>query len=131
VLYDLTQDQLAHTVFPLGEMRKEEVRKIAGEQGFVNAHKKDSQDICFVPDGDYAAAIARFTGKDYPHGEFVDREGRVMGEHRGIIRYTIGQRKGLGLALKEPAYVLKKDDLERALIVLQKALEAYPGREES
>ncbi|MBQ1471039.1 MAG: tRNA 2-thiouridine(34) synthase MnmA [Eubacterium sp.] len=109
VLYTLTQAQLAHTLFPLGGLQKSEVRKIAEEQGFVNAQKKESQDICFVPDGKYAEAIRRFTGKEYPCGSFVDREGHVLGEHKGIIRYTIGQRKGLGLALPAPAYVLEKD----------------------
>jgi tRNA-specific 2-thiouridylase len=109
VLYSLTQEQLGHTVFPLGEMTKDKTREIAESQGFVNAHKKDSQDICFVPDGDYAAAIRRISGKEYPSGQFVDRDGNVLGEHKGIIHYTIGQRKGLGLALPAPAYVLEKD----------------------
>ncbi len=117
VLYSLTQQQLAHTVFPLGSMKKTQTRRVAEEQGFVNARKHDSQDICFVPDGDYAAAIRRFTGKDYPHGDFVDQEGNVLGEHQGIIRYTIGQRKGLGLALKKPMYVLRKD-VEHNQVVL-------------
>ena len=109
VLTALTQEQLAFTGFPLGDLTKEEVREVAEEQGFINARKHDSQDICFVPDGDYAGFITRFTGKDYPEGDFVDREGRILGRHRGIIRYTIGQRKGLGLALKEPMYVVEKD----------------------
>ena len=109
VLYSLDQDQLAHTVFPLGELDKSKTREIAEEHQFINARKKDSQDICFVPDGDYAAAIRRFTGKDYPCGDFVDAEGNVLGQHKGIIRYTIGQRKGLGLALPAPMYVMEKD----------------------
>ena len=108
VLYSLSQEQLAHTKFPLGELEKTEVRKIAEENGFINAHKKDSQDICFVPDGDYAAFIEKYTGKKYPCGEFTDTEGNVLGIHKGIIRYTIGQRKGLGLALKAPMYVCRK-----------------------
>ena len=108
VLYSLTQEQLAHTKFPLGELEKTQVRKIAEENGFINAHKKDSQDICFVPDGDYASFIEKYTGKEYPCGEFVDTEGNILGEHKGIIRYTIGQRKGLGLSLKAPMYVCKK-----------------------
>ena len=109
VLSSLTQEQLSHTMFPLGEIPKTETRKIAEEQGFVNAAKHDSQDICFVPDGDYAGFISRYTGREYPHGDFVDEEGTVLGEHKGIIKYTIGQRKGLGLALPAPLYVVRKD----------------------
>ncbi len=109
VLYSLTQRQLARAYFPLGGLRKEEVRAIAQAQGFVNAHKKESQDICFVPDGDYAAFIRRFTNKTYPKGEFVDKNGAVLGTHKGIIHYTIGQRKGLGLSLGTPHYVCQKD----------------------
>ena len=105
VLYSLTQDQLAHTLFPLGGMHKDAVRAIAEEQGLCNARKHDSQDICFVPDGDYASFIRSFTGRDYPRGEFVDKSGNVLGEHRGLIDYTVGQRKGLGIALGEPKYV--------------------------
>ena len=98
VLYALTQDQLAHTKFPLGGMDKPSIRKIAEEQGFCNARKHDSQDICFVPDGDYARFMEDFTGKRYPAGDFLDENGRVVGTHNGAVRYTIGQRKGLGLA---------------------------------
>lgn len=107
VLYALTQDQLAHTLFPLGEMTKTEARQLAQEHGFINARKHDSQDICFVPDGHYADFIERYTGKSYPEGDFVDREGNVLGKHKGIIRYTIGQRKGLGIAFGRPMYVAK------------------------
>ena len=109
VLYNLTQEQLARTQFPLSAMTKDEVRSIAEAQGFVTAKKKDSQDICFIPDGDYAGFICDYTGREYPPGDFVDEAGNVMGEHKGIIKYTIGQRKGLGLALKKPAYVLELD----------------------
>ena len=109
VLYSLTQEQLAHVQFPLGELQKPEVRAIAEEQGFVNAHKHDSQDICFVVNGTYADFIEQYTGKKYPEGDFVDLQGHVLGRHRGIIRYTIGQRKGLGLALPEPMYVCAVD----------------------
>lgn len=109
VLYGMTQEQLSRVIFPLGEMTKDDVRALARSLGFSSALKRDSQDICFVPDGDYAAAIERYTGREYPRGRFVDREGRTLGEHRGIIHYTIGQRKGLGLALPEPLYVLCKD----------------------
>ena len=105
VLYSLTQEQLARTLFPLGRYRKEEIRAMAEEQGFVSAHKKDSQDICFIPDGDYAAFISRSTGKSYPEGDFVDPEGRVLGRHRGLIHYTVGQRRGLGVSGGRPLYV--------------------------
>ncbi|MDR1630322.1 MAG: tRNA 2-thiouridine(34) synthase MnmA [Oscillospiraceae bacterium] len=117
VLYAMTQDQLAHTLFPLGGMHKAQTRKIAEEQGFLNARKRDSQDICFAPDGDYAAAIARHTGKTYSPGKFVDRAGNVLGEHQGIIRYTIGQRKGLGLALPGPMYVCEKNVAENTVVL--------------
>ena len=105
VLYNLTQEQLAHVRLPLGGLHKAEVREIAEKQHFINARKHDSQDICFVPDGDYASFIRSFTGRDYPRGEFVDKSGNVLGEHRGLIGYTVGQRKGLGIALGEPRYV--------------------------
>ena len=105
VLYDLTQEQLAHVRFPLGGYTKTEIRKIAEENGFVNAAKPDSQDICFVPDGDYASAIARFTDEMLPPGEFVDHEGKVLGQHEGIEHYTIGQRRGLKLAAGSRIYV--------------------------
>lgn len=124
VLYFLSQEQLKHTKFPLGEYEsKDSVRKIAEKFGFINASKHDSQDICFVPDGDYAAFIERITGKNYPNGNFIDSDGNILGEHKGIIRYTIGQRKGLGLALPAPMYVRKKD-LENNTVILtdEKAL---------
>lgn len=108
VLYSIKRKQLEFTRFPLGGLSKEDVRQIAEDNGFLNARKKDSQDICFVPDGDYARVIESYTGKTYPCGEFVNMAGDVLGEHKGIIRYTIGQRKGLGLALPEPMYVCKK-----------------------
>ena len=105
----LTQYQLSHIRFPLGELTKEEVRRIAEAQGFVNAQKKDSQDICFVPEGDYVAFMESHTGKTYPAGDYMDLSGKVIGRHRGAVCYTIGQRKGLGIALGAPAYVCKKD----------------------
>ena len=117
VLYSLTQEQLAHTLFPLGAMPKSQVRKIAEDNNFINANKHDSQDICFVPDGKYAEFIENYTGKKYPEGDFVDLNGNVLGKHKGIIRYTIGQRKGLGLALPAPMYVCKKD-LENNKVIL-------------
>ena len=109
VLYSLTQEQLAHTYFPLGEFTKDQVRAIAQEHGFINARKHDSQDICFVVNGTYAEFIERYTGKTYPPGPFIGPDGTVAGEHKGIIRYTIGQRKGLGLAFGEPVYVTEVD----------------------
>ncbi len=117
VLYAMTQEQLAHTQFPLGGLHKTQVRKIAEEQGFRNAKKRDSQDICFVQDGDYAKFIEQYNGKTYPEGDFVDKKGKVLGRHKGLIRYTIGQRKGLGLALPAPMYVCDKD-LEQNTVIL-------------
>ncbi len=109
VLYSLTQEQLSHTLFPLGEYTKAEIREIAEREGFINARKKESQDICFVPDGDYAHFIEQHTGNTYPKGDYVDKYGNVLGSHNGIIRYTIGQRKGLGVAAGVPVYVIDKD----------------------
>lgn len=109
VLYFLSQEQLAHTRFPLGEYSdKAEVRKLAGENGLINAAKRESQDICFIPDGDYAEFIRKYRGADYPEGDFTDIDGNVLGRHKGVINYTIGQRKGLGISYSEPLYVLKK-----------------------
>ena len=109
VLYSLTQEQLSHIRFPLGSMEKSQVRQIAQDQGFLNARKKDSQDICFVPDGDYMAFMERYTGKHYPAGDFLDLSGKVVGSHKGAVGYTLGQRKGLGLAMGAPVYVCGKD----------------------
>ncbi len=109
VLYTLTQAQLAHTLFPLGELTKAQVRAIAAENGFLNASKPDSQDICFVPNGDYAAVIEAFSGRKSPPGDFVDEHGNVLGRHRGIIHYTVGQRKGLGVSAGAPLFVTGVD----------------------
>lgn len=108
-LYMLTQEELAHTLFPLGELEKTEVRQIAEAHGLITARKRDSQDICFVPDGKYADFIERTTGHPAEPGPFLDQEGRELGRHKGIIRYTLGQHKGLGLSTEEPLYVLEKD----------------------
>lgn len=105
VLYSMTQDQLAHTMFPIGNMRKTEVRAMAEKSGFVNADKPDSQDICFVQNGNYASVIELHTSKPSIPGNYVDKQGKVLGRHRGIIYYTIGQRKGLGISGSEPLYV--------------------------
>lgn len=105
VLYMLTQEQLAHTLLPLGGLTKQKVREIAEKHGFINARKRDSQDICFVPDGDYAKVVEHHLGQSFSPGNFVDTRGRVLGQHRGIIHYTIGQRRGLGLCLPQTHYV--------------------------
>ena len=116
-LWQLTQHQLSHTLFPLGSMTKAQARAIAEQNGLVNAHKSDSQDICFVPDGDYAAFITKTTGATYPCGNFTDEDGRVLGQHAGIIRYTVGQRKGLGIALGEPMYVKSKNAADNTVVL--------------
>ena len=108
-LAGLNQQQLSHILFPLGGLTKAEAREIAEQAGLINARKRDSQDICFVPDGDYAAFLQRYTGKTYPEGDFLDLDGKVVGRHRGAACYTRGQRKGLGLALGAPVYVCHKD----------------------
>ena len=108
-LYTLTQSQLSRVQFPLGGMEKRQVRELAERLGFVNARRRDSQDICFIPVGDYGAFIESWTGEAFPAGDFLDREGRAVGRHRGAIRYTLGQRKGLGLSMGEPVYVCGKD----------------------
>lgn len=105
----LDQEQLSRAHFPLGELTKEESRQIAQQQGLVTARKKDSQDICFVPDGDYVAFMKRYTGKDYPAGDYLNLDGQVVGKHCGAVCYTLGQRKGLGIALGAPVYVCSKD----------------------
>ena len=117
VLYNLTQEQLSHVCFPLGEMSKSEVRELAGSLGLVNAAKHDSQDICFIKNGSYADFIESYTGRKYPAGDFVDLNGKVLGRHKGIIHYTIGQRKGLGLALPEPLYVCRIDAEKNQVIL--------------
>lgn len=110
VLYRLSRDRLNKALFPLGKVTsKDETRQIASKIGLDVSSKKDSQDICFVPDGDYAKFIEDYTGKKYPCGDFVRFDGKILGKHKGIIRYTIGQRKGLGLALDRSMYVIGKD----------------------
>ena len=105
VLYTMTQEQLKHTRFPLGTLTKPEVRSIADRHGFLNAQKHDSQDICFVSSGTYTDFIQRYTAKEYPKGPFVDRDGKLLGTHNGIIHYTIGQRRGLNVSAGVPLYV--------------------------
>jgi tRNA-specific 2-thiouridylase len=108
VLYMIPRERLARIAFPLGGLRKSEVRDIAFEHGFVNAAKRDSQDICFVPDGDYGAFLEHYTGKTFEPGNLVDTNGSVLGKHRGAARYTVGQRRGLGVSAAEPLYVHSK-----------------------
>ncbi|MBR0277017.1 MAG: tRNA 2-thiouridine(34) synthase MnmA [Clostridia bacterium] len=105
VLYSMTQNQLAHTLFPMGNLNKEQARIIAESHGFINAKKHDSQDLCFVPNGRYIDFIKKYTNKEYKSGNFIDKKGNVLGSHNGIIGYTIGQRKGLGVQSQCPLYV--------------------------
>ena len=118
MLYNLTQDQLSHSLFPLGGLSKDEIRAMAAQQGLINAKKHESQDICFVPDGDYAAFIRRHTGKTYPHGPFLDQEGHVLGEHTGIVGYTVGQRRGLGVSSNRGRLYVKQVRPEDNAVVL-------------
>lgn len=117
VLYDMNQETLAHTLMPLGTMTKDEIRMIAADLGFVNADKKDSQDICFVPDGDYAAFIEKFRGRKAQPGHFIDKAGNIIGEHGGIIHYTIGQRKGLGRGFGKRVYVCGIDPENNTVVL--------------
>ncbi len=108
VLYSLTQHQLSHLELPLGELSKTQIRNIAEKEGLINANRPDSQDICFVPDGDYASFIQKADGFKSEKGDYVDINGNVLGSHQGVIHYTIGQRKGLGIALGKPQFVIDK-----------------------
>ena len=118
VLWTLTQEQLAATRLPLGRLSKEEIRAIALEQGLVSARKSDSQDICFVPDGDYAAFLRHHTGKSYPAGDFLDAQGHVLGRHQGIVHYTLGQRRGLGVSSNQGRLYVTGLDPERNTVTL-------------
>lgn len=124
VLYGLTQEELSRLFLPMGELTKAEARAVAEANGFVNAHKRDSQDICFVPDGDYAAFIRRYTGRNSPPGPFVGTAGEVYGTHRGIVNYTVGQRKGLGISFSQPMYVCGID-AQKNRVVLGKNEELF------
>lgn len=117
VLYGMTQEQLAHTLFPLFGMEKAEVRRIAEEAGLINSRKPDSQDICFVPDGDYAAFIQRDRGITPQSGDFTDLEGNFMARHAGLLRYTVGQRKGLGVSFGRPVFVIDKNAEKNTVIL--------------
>ncbi len=116
-LFGLTQEQLSRATFPVGDLSKDKVRDIARTLGLAVAEKPDSQEICFVPDGDYAAFIERKTGALDSGGAIMDRSGNVVGQHAGVHRYTVGQRKGLGIASPEPMYVLQIRPAEKAIVV--------------
>ena len=113
----LSQQQLSRIRFPLGDLTKAQVRELAEKHGFLNARKHDSQDICFVPGGDYTAFLTAYTGKELEPGDFLNTQGQVVGRHRGAVCYTIGQRKGLGLAMGEPVYVCAKDMAAKTVTV--------------
>ena len=117
VLYMMSQKELSHTIFPLGTYSKNEVRKIASEKDLGNAEKKESQDICFADNGDYASFIENYTGRKSPHGDIVDLDGNILGRHKGLIRYTLGQRRGLGIAYNTPVYVAAKNIAANTLTI--------------
>jgi tRNA-specific 2-thiouridylase len=120
VLYNMSQEELSHVLMPLGDYTKDEIREIARKNGFITADKKDSQEICFVEDNDYANFITtNYNYKNIP-GEFVDTKGNKYGTHKGIIHYTVGQRRGLGLSLKFPLYVKKVDSQTHEVILCPK-----------
>lgn len=116
VLYGMTQEQLKRTLFPVGEMNKDKIRNIAEENSLVNADKPDSQDICFIPDGDYAKFITERAGEQ-PDGDIVLSDGSVLGKHKGLINYTVGQRRGIGVSYSEPLFVIKKDINSNKLVM--------------
>ena len=107
VLYHMTQEQLAHTIFPLGEYTKDEIREIAEKHHLVNAAKHDSQDICFIPDGNHKKFIEQYSHKKIGPGNFLDVNGKVIGKHNGYYRYTVGQRKGINVKREGKHYVLE------------------------
>lgn len=117
VLYSLTQEQLKHIIMPLGSYTKDEIRKIAEKNNLINANKSDSQEICFVEDNDYAKFISDNYNYKSKIGNFVDEKGNILGKHKGIIHYTVGQRRGLGLSLKSPLYVTRLDPKKNEVIL--------------
>lgn len=117
VLYGLSQEVLSRIIFPLGNYSKEEIRKVAQKAGLDVSAKKDSQDICFIPDGDYSAFIERYAKKLSAPGDFTLADGSKIGTHRGIVNYTVGQRKGLGIASERPYYVIKKDPIKNEVVL--------------
>ena len=108
-LYTLSQEQLSSILFPVGQLTKARLRELAESNGFATSRKRDSQDICFIPDGDYAAFLERYLGRQFEEGVFLDENGNIIGRHRGAVRYTIGQRKGLGMGFGKPMFVQRKD----------------------
>lgn len=116
VLYSMTQDQIAHTLFPVGELSKNEIRAIAEDNSLINANKPDSQDICFIPDGDYAKFIIDNAGPQ-EEGDILLYDGTKLGRHKGLINYTIGQRKGIGVSFSEPLFVIDKNMQDNTLIL--------------
>ena len=117
VLYHLQQDDLSHTLLPLGGLSKNDTRVLAEQAGFTNAQKEESQDICFIPDGDYASFIESYSKCNLAPGPIVDKQGTVLGNHKGLMHYTIGQRKGLGVAVGEPLFVIRKECESNTLVV--------------
>ena len=117
VLYSLSQNQLSSTALPLGALTKAQVRELAEQSGLITAHKSDSQDICFVPDGDYTDFISKWLGESFAEGDYLDLDGKVIGRHKGMIRYTIGQRKGLGMGFGKHMYVLNKNPKNNTVIL--------------
>lgn len=123
VLFGINRELLPFLRFPMGDTTKEEAREALVKDGFVNAGRKDSQDICFIPDGKYAEFIENYLGHGFEEGDFCDLDGNVLGRHKGLIRYTIGQRKGLGLALPQPMYVVElRPDTNKVLLGLTEDL---------
>ena len=122
VLYMMSQEELSHTALPLGNLSKTQVREIAASRGLHNAEKTESQDICFVDNDDYAAFIESYTGKNYPEGDITGMDGKILGRHRGLIRYTLGQRRGLGIACNKPVYVAAKNIKTNTLVIGEETL---------
>lgn len=124
VLYNMTQHQLEHTLFPLFGLDKAEIRRLAEENGLITSRKSDSQDICFIPDKDYVAFIKRYTGYAPQTGNYIDTDGKIIGQHSGYIHYTIGQRKGLGAAFGKPVFVTEKDPLSNTVTLAESCKKA-------
>lgn len=127
VLYVLSQYEIEHTLFPMGDITKEHAREIALNRQLINAKKRDSQDICFVPDGDYAGFLENVMGLSSKQGDFVYKDGTVLGQHKGIIHYTIGQRKGLGISYAHPIFVLDKNP-ETGVVLLGENDDLFTNR---
>jgi tRNA-specific 2-thiouridylase len=118
-LWSLSSDVLSSVVFPLGELTKDEIRQVATENALASAHRSDSQDICFIPDGDYVSFIQTHSDLEFPRGRFIDINGKPLGEHEGLIRYTVGQRKGLGIAFGKPMFVGSKNASDNTVMLCE------------